>query len=283
MLRIENLHKSFGEKEVLHGISIDVPDGKIVGFIGKNDAGKMTTLRCAAGILEFDKGKITIDGIDITKDPLGAKRVLAYLPDNPDLYDGLSGIQYLSFVADIYGVDEKVRTNRITQYAKELEIYDRLGDPIRTLSHGTKQKVAVISALLHAPALFYVFMVIGWISLALVPAIVTSLVGWLIRKLTAGRKHENLWRIVLALAFMFMVMWMSMVLSSDRGGSIVLDAGMRVSKILPLMSLYMGALYRELPVCAAGERHGDCRLPFGVEAAGQYDAARHRKRRSGIP
>lgn len=100
---------------------------KIVGFIGKNGAGKTTTLWCAAGILEFEKGKITIDGIDITKDPLGAKRVLAYLPDNPDLYDGLSGIQYLNFVADIYGADEKTHTKRITQYAKELEIFDRLG------------------------------------------------------------------------------------------------------------------------------------------------------------
>lgn len=153
MLEIEHLHKSFGEKEVLHDISIHVPDGKIVGFIGKNGAGKTTTLRCACGILEFEQGSVTIGGIDLRKHPMDAKRMLAYLPDNPDLYDGLTALQYISFVADIFGVSASDRKRRITKYAQQMEIYDRLGDPIRTMSHGTKQKVAIISALVHAPKL----------------------------------------------------------------------------------------------------------------------------------
>lgn len=153
MLRIDNLHKSFGNNEILHGISIDVPDGTIFGFIGKNGAGKTTTLRCACGILDFEKGAISIRGIDVQKDPVAAKRQLAYIPDNPDLYDGLSAVQYLNFIADIYGVDADTRLKRMTEYAKEFEIYDRLGDPIKSLSHGTRQKVAIISALIHAPQL----------------------------------------------------------------------------------------------------------------------------------
>ena len=153
MLKIENLHKKFGATEVLHGVNLEVCAREICGFIGQNGAGKTTTLRCSVGILEFEEGHITIDGIDIRKDPLAAKRILAYLPDNPDLYDNLSCMQYLHFIADLFQVDESVRTQRIEELGKELEIFDRLGDAIKTLSHGMKQKIAVISAFLHDPKL----------------------------------------------------------------------------------------------------------------------------------
>jgi len=153
MLTVTDLHKSFGSKQVLKGISFDVADGEIFGFIGHNGAGKTTTIRCAVGILEFEQGAITIDGHDIVRDPIACKRNLAYLPDNPDLYEGLTCIQYLNFVADIFGMSSEGRLEKIGTLARELEIYDSLGDQIRSLSHGMKQKIALISAFMHDPRL----------------------------------------------------------------------------------------------------------------------------------
>lgn len=153
MLNITNLHKSFNQKEILHGISIHVEPGEIYGFIGHNGAGKTTTLKCVVGILEYEEGSILIDGTDLEKDPMTCKKKIAYLPDNPDLYENLTGIQYLNFIADIFGLDANLRKQRIETYAKEFEIYDNLGDQIKALSHGMKQKVAIISALIHEPKL----------------------------------------------------------------------------------------------------------------------------------
>lgn len=153
MLEISHLHKSFGDNEVLHDVSIYVPDGEIYGFIGHNGAGKTTTIRCAVGILEFDSGTIMIDGVNIKEDPIGVKTKTAYLPDNPDLYENLTGIQYLNFVADVFGMPKETRTEIMTEIAMELEIYDSLGDQIKSLSHGMKQKVALISAFMHDPKL----------------------------------------------------------------------------------------------------------------------------------
>lgn len=152
MLEIKNLHKSFGTKHVLKGIDLNVPDGEIYGFIGHNGAGKTTTIRAAVGILDFEQGRIMVDGIDIQRDPVAAKERIAYLPDNPDLYENLTGIAYLNFIADIFGMGEG-RKGKIEELARELEIYENLGDQIRTLSHGMKQKVAVISAFMHEPRL----------------------------------------------------------------------------------------------------------------------------------
>lgn len=153
MLEINHLFKSFDKKEILHDVSLNVKDGEIFGFIGQNGAGKTTTIRCAVGILDFESGHITIDGHDVLKDSLAAKRVTAYLPDNPDLYENLTCMQYLNFIADIFEVDERTRLDRISSIAKELGIYENLGDQIKSLSHGMKQKVAIISALMHEPRL----------------------------------------------------------------------------------------------------------------------------------
>ena len=153
MLEINDLHKSFDGKEILHGVTLNVKDGEIFGFIGQNGAGKTTTIRSAVGILDFEKGNITINGMDIKKYPLEAKRITAYLPDNPDLYENLSGIQYLNFIADVFGISSEKRNEKISEYAKELGIYENLGDQIKSLSHGMKQKVAVVSAFMHEPKL----------------------------------------------------------------------------------------------------------------------------------
>lgn len=153
MLQITNLHKRFGEKEILHGIDLSVQPGEIFGFIGHNGAGKTTTIRCVTGILPFETGRIQIHGHDIQKDPLACKRCFAYLPDNPDLYENMTGIQFLNFIADIFGMEEDDRMKQIESLSKELEIYDHLGDQIKALSHGMKQKVAVVSAFMHDPDL----------------------------------------------------------------------------------------------------------------------------------
>lgn len=153
MLEINNLHKSFDGKEILHGVTLNVKDGEIFGFIGQNGAGKTTTIRSAVGILDFEQGEIRIDGMNIKEHPLEAKQITAYLPDNPDLYENLSGIQYLNFIADVYGISAEKRTEKISEYAKELGIYDDLGDQIKALSHGMKQKVAIVSAFMHEPKL----------------------------------------------------------------------------------------------------------------------------------
>ncbi|MBR3364361.1 MAG: ABC transporter ATP-binding protein [Solobacterium sp.] len=153
MLQIENLVKSFDNKEILHGISLNVKDGEIFGFIGHNGAGKTTTIRCAVGIIPFESGKIQIDGRNILDDPIWCKSVTAFLPDNPDLYENLTGIQYLNFIADIFEMSAETRMDKITAIGRELEIYDSLGDQIKSLSHGMKQKVALISAFMHDPRL----------------------------------------------------------------------------------------------------------------------------------
>lgn len=153
MLEIKDLHKSFGDKEILKGISLNVDNGEIFGFIGPNGAGKTTTIRCAVGILSFENGSIFIDGMNLKKEPVACKKILSYIPDNPDLYENLTGVQYLNFIADIFEMDSDDRMKQIESLGRELEIYDSLGDPIKSLSHGMKQKVAVISALMHRPKL----------------------------------------------------------------------------------------------------------------------------------
>ena len=153
MLKITGLYKSYGEKEVIHGIDIAVEPGEIFGFIGPNGSGKTTTIKCMVGILPFEQGQITVNNHDIVADPLAVKRSLAYLPDNPDLYENLTGLQFLNFVADIFGIDSQTRTDKIGQLAKEFEIYGSLGDQISAYSHGMKQKLAIVGALLHDPKL----------------------------------------------------------------------------------------------------------------------------------
>lgn len=154
MLTIQNLTKHYkGSSKGVTDISLDIRPGDIYGFIGHNGAGKTTTLKCVAGIQDFDSGKIYVNGMEIRENPLGCKQSFAYIPDNPDLYEYLTGIQYLNFIADIFGVGAKEREERIRQYADAFEITSSLGDLISSYSHGMKQKLAIISALVHQPAL----------------------------------------------------------------------------------------------------------------------------------
>lgn len=153
MLRIEHFTKTYGEKKAVDDLSLHIALGEIFGFIGHNDAGKTTTLKACCGILRFDRGEILIDGKSIRTDPIGCKRELAYVPDNPDLYEFLTGIQYLNFVADIYGVSGPDRRERIRYYGELLGMTDDLTLPISDCSHGMKQKVALIGALIHKPKL----------------------------------------------------------------------------------------------------------------------------------
>ena len=153
MLKIEGLTKTYGEKKAVDELSLHIRPGEIYGFIGHNGAGKTTTLKCVAGILSFDKGEILINGSSIVKGPVECKRQLAYIPDNPDLYDFMSGIKYLNFVADIFGVSPDERQERIRRYADVFELTKDLAQPISSDSHGMKQKLAVISAWLHSPKL----------------------------------------------------------------------------------------------------------------------------------
>ena len=154
MLIIEHLTKHYkGSNKGINDINLHIAPGDIYAFIGHNGAGKTTTLKCVAGIHGFDSGTIRIDGIDIEKEPLNSKRKFAYIPDNPDLYEYLTGIQYLSFIADIFGVPAVERKQRIETYAEAFEITDSLGDLISTYSQGMKQKLAIISALVHQPKL----------------------------------------------------------------------------------------------------------------------------------
>lgn len=153
MLKITNLHKSYANKEILHGISLEVEDGHIFGFIGHNGSGKSTTIRSVVGILEYESGMIEIDGLDIQKYPIEVKERTAFLPDNPDLYDNISAYQYLNFIGDMVGLDPSVRLKRIESLANDLEISESLGDKIKSLSHGMKQKVAIISAFMREPKL----------------------------------------------------------------------------------------------------------------------------------
>lgn len=153
MLRIENLTKIYGEHKAVDDLSLHIAPGEIYGFIGHNGAGKTTTLKSVAGILRFDAGEILINGKSIKADPVGCKREMAYIPDNPDMYEFLSGIKYLNFVADIYGMTKAEREERITKYADMFEITKDLAQPVRAYSHGMKQKLAIISALMHKPKL----------------------------------------------------------------------------------------------------------------------------------
>ena len=154
MLEIRNLVKAYGNgPRAVDGLSLTVEAGDIYGFIGHNGAGKTTTLRCVSGILPFDSGEILVDGIDVKKDPMAAKRIMRYIPDNPDLYAFLTGTGYLNFLCDIYGIDEKTRVERIRQYAAAFEIESKLGDLVGSYSHGMCQKLALIGALIQQPKL----------------------------------------------------------------------------------------------------------------------------------
>lgn len=153
MLKIEQLTKQYGEKKAVDDLSLHIRPGEIYGFIGHNGAGKTTTLKACAGILQFDRGQITINGISMQNDPLACKRILAYIPDNPDLYEFMTGIQFLNFVADIFGMDSQTRLERIHRYADIFALTAELAQPISAYSHGMKQKLAIISAWLHAPKL----------------------------------------------------------------------------------------------------------------------------------
>ena len=153
MLRIENYFKSYDSKRVVDHLSLHVLPGEIFGFIGHNGAGKSTTIKSIAGILDFDEGHITIDGKDIVKDPIACKSVMAYIPDNPDLYEGLTGIRYLNFIADVFQIESNKRDALIKKYADAFELTSNLGDSISSYSHGMKQKLAIISALIHEPKL----------------------------------------------------------------------------------------------------------------------------------
>ena len=153
MLQIEHLTKTYGEKKAVDDLSLHILPGEIYGFIGHNGAGKTTTLKSVAGILRFDAGEIRIAGTSIRTDPLACKRKLAYIPDNPDLYDYMTGIQYLNFIATIFGVSAADRQVRIRELAERFELTNDLAQPIAAYSHGMKQKLAIISAWLHAPQL----------------------------------------------------------------------------------------------------------------------------------
>ena len=153
MLNIKNLTKSYGEKKAVDDLSLEIKNGEIYGFIGHNGAGKTTTIKSVVGILDFDEGTITIDNTDIKDNPIECKRKIAYIPDNPDLYDFMSGIKYLNFVCDIYGISAQDRAERIRKYADLFELTQDLAQPISAYSHGMKQKLAIISAWVHEPKL----------------------------------------------------------------------------------------------------------------------------------
>ena len=153
MLKIEHLTKAYGEKKAVADLNLHIAPGEIYGFIGHNGAGKTTTLKSVAGILQFDAGEIYIDGMPIKENPLECKRRFAYIPDNPDLYDYMTGIKYLNFIADIFGVGANERQACIRKYADAFELTDDLAQPIAAYSHGMKQKLAIISAWLHQPKL----------------------------------------------------------------------------------------------------------------------------------
>ena len=153
MLNIQHFTKTYGEKRAVDDLSLHIAPGEIYGFIGHNGAGKTTTLKAAVGILQFDAGEITIGGHSIQTEPLACKRLLAYIPDNPDLYDFMSGIQDLNFIADVFGIPAAERWARIEPYADAFELTGDLAQPISAYSHGMKQKLAIIAAWIHDPKL----------------------------------------------------------------------------------------------------------------------------------
>lgn len=153
MLKIENLTKKYGDKKAVDNLTLNISPGEIYGFIGHNGAGKTTTLKACCGILQFDEGEIYIDGDSIKKKPLECKKKIAFIPDNPDLYEFMSGIKYLNFIADIFMIPQKEREERIKKYADMFELTGDLAQPVSAYSHGMKQKLALISALIHDPKL----------------------------------------------------------------------------------------------------------------------------------
>lgn len=153
MLNISHLTKTFGDKKAVDDLSLHIAPGEIYGFIGHNGAGKTTTIKSVVGILNFDEGEIAIDGVSIKENPIACKKKLAYIPDNPDLYEFMSGIKYLNFVADIFGVEATLRQERIRKYADMFELTADLAQPISAYSHGMKQKLAIIAAWIHSPKL----------------------------------------------------------------------------------------------------------------------------------
>ena len=153
MLRIEHLTKNYGNKKAVDDLSLHILPGEIYGFIGHNGAGKTTTIKACCGILKYDRVEFYLDGISMKEKPLQCKKELAYIPDNPDLYDFMSGIQFLNFVADIFGVSGSDRQQRIREYGDAFELTADLAQPISAYSHGMKQKLAIISALIHNPRL----------------------------------------------------------------------------------------------------------------------------------
>ena len=153
MLKIDHFTKTYGEKKAVDDLTLHIRQGEIYGFIGHNGAGKTTTLKSVAGIMQFDSGEILIDGTSIQKDPIGCKKKMAYIPDNPDLYEFMTGMQYLNFVGDIFAIPADRRKQRIQELADTFELTGDLNQPISAYSHGMKQKLAIISAWLHEPKL----------------------------------------------------------------------------------------------------------------------------------
>lgn len=153
MLNIRNLTKSYGNVKAVDDLSLDIRPGEICGFIGHNGAGKTTTIKCICGILPFEKGDIQVHGRSVREDPMECKKIISYIPDNPDIYEFMTGIQYLNFIADIYGVDSSVRQERIHRIADQLELTKDLNQSVGAYSHGMKQKLVIISALIHDPKL----------------------------------------------------------------------------------------------------------------------------------
>ena len=153
MLRIENLTKTYGDKRAVDDLTLRIAPGEICAFIGHNGAGKTTTIKATCGIIQFDDGEIYIDGISVKDDPIACKMRTAYIPDNPDLYEFLSGIKYLNFIADVYGIPAETRQERIRKYSDIFDLTNDLAQPVSAYSHGMKQKLAIISALIHEPKL----------------------------------------------------------------------------------------------------------------------------------
>lgn len=153
MLKIEHLTKTYGTKRAVDDLSLEISAGQIYGFIGHNGAGKTTTIKACCGILEFDSGHIAVDGISIKDDPISCKRKIAYIPDNPDMYDFMTGIKYINFICDVYGVPLEKRREGVEKYGSVFEIKDALSQPISSYSHGMKQKLAIMAALIHEPKL----------------------------------------------------------------------------------------------------------------------------------
>lgn len=153
MLDIQHLTKTYGDKKAVDDVTLHISPGEIYGFIGHNGAGKTTTLKSVVGIQQFDSGKITINGVSVKENPLECKKQIAYIPDNPDIYEFMTGIKYLNFIADIFGVGAAQRKEQIRKYADIFELTDDLAQPIATYSHGMRQKLAIISAWLHSPKL----------------------------------------------------------------------------------------------------------------------------------